>query len=327
VHNKVGSSPAPAGEPERYPASPSGVSMSWVTSKNYVLPDDAEAFSNGLWFNLWTKKLWPYNELEPGDTLYWYESPSKCIVWKSRVVEVLRFSYQTKKEVEQKLSMSPAQVAQHYFVDGPEVGYCLSYKVLAIERVSIPRPDDFKFPRQGWLKVGPEVIAAWPGLSVIFEPPVGEFDHESDSSNKILTGIAGEYFVAGELSRRGYVASLTLRNTRGIDILASNTDATKSVGIQVKANSGKKTQWILSQKAESDIADNLFYVFVNLNGTDAPEYYVVPRAVVVKQVRESHRAWLALPRLDGQAHRDNTIRVFRDPGKDYLNAWHLLGLG
>jgi len=51
-----------------------------------------------------------------------------------------------------------------------------------------------------------------------------------------LSGVAGEYFVAAELSRRGYVASLTLRNTRGIDILASNTDATRSVGIQVKAN-------------------------------------------------------------------------------------------
>jgi hypothetical protein len=40
--------------------------------------------------------------------------------------------------------------------------------------------------------------------------------------------------VAAELSRHGYVASLTLRNTKGIDILASNPDATKSVGIQVK---------------------------------------------------------------------------------------------
>jgi hypothetical protein len=66
--------------------------MSLVTSRNYIPPDDPDAFSNGLWFNLWTKKLWPYNELEPGDTLYWYESPSKCIVWKSRVVGVLRFS-------------------------------------------------------------------------------------------------------------------------------------------------------------------------------------------------------------------------------------------
>jgi hypothetical protein len=37
----------------------------------------------------------------------------------------------------------------------------------------------------------------------------------------ILAGVSGEYFVAKKLSRRGYVASLTLRNTRGIDILAS----------------------------------------------------------------------------------------------------------
>lgn len=140
--------------------------MSSVTSRNYTLPDDADAFSNGLWFNLWTKKLWPYNELEPGDTLYWYESPSKCIVWKSRVVDVLRFSYETKKEVEQKLNLTPVQAAQDYFVDGPEAGYCLSYKVAAIQRVGMPRPDDFKFPHQGWLKVSQEVVAAWPGLSV-----------------------------------------------------------------------------------------------------------------------------------------------------------------
>src|SRR5258706_14079118 len=97
-----------------------------------------------------------------------------------------------------------------------------------------------------------------------------------------LSGVAGEYFVAAELSRRGYVASLTLRNTRGIDILASNADATKTVGIQVKANSGKKANWLLSEKAENDMAENLFYVFVNLNGTEAPEYYIVPRAVIAK---------------------------------------------
>ena len=50
----------------------------------------------------------------------------------------------------------------------------------------------------------------------------------------IQVGVAGEYLVAAELSRRGYVATLTLRNTWGIDILASNLDATKAVGIQVK---------------------------------------------------------------------------------------------
>jgi hypothetical protein len=147
--------------------------MSSVTSRNYVLPDDADAFSSGLWFNLWTKKLWPYNDLEPGATLYLYESPSKCIVWESRIVEVLRFSYKKKKEVEQKLNLTAVQAAQNYFVDGPEAGYCLSYKVVAVERLSIARPDDFKFPHQGWLKVNAEVVKAWPGLSVDSERSAG----------------------------------------------------------------------------------------------------------------------------------------------------------
>ncbi|MGB2998104.1 MAG: hypothetical protein WBC59_05650, partial [Phycisphaerae bacterium] len=48
----------------------------------------------------------------------------------------------------------------------------------------------------------------------------------------ILVGVSGEYFVAAELSRRGYIASITLRNTRGIDILAANADASRSVSIQ-----------------------------------------------------------------------------------------------
>ena len=40
--------------------------------------------------------------------------------------------------------------------------------------------------------------------------------------SSIQTGVAGEYFVAAELTRRGYVSSLTLRNTRGIDILGES---------------------------------------------------------------------------------------------------------
>jgi hypothetical protein len=150
---------------------------------------------------------------------------------------------------------------------------------------------------------------------------------KTDRPNKILTGVAGEYFVAAELSRRGYVASLTLRNTRGIDILASNANATKSVGIQVKTNSGKKPKWILSQKAESDIAENLFYVFVNLNGTNPPEYYIVPRDEVANYVKQNHKAWLAKTGRDGTPHRDSPIRNFHDPDGQYRNKWDLLGLG
>lgn len=48
-----------------------------------------------------------------------------------------------------------------------------------------------------------------------------------------LAGVSGEYFVAAELSRRGYIASITLRNTKGVDILCSSADITRQFGVQV----------------------------------------------------------------------------------------------
>ena len=99
------------------------------------------------------------------------------------------------------------------------------------------------------------------------------------------TGVSGEYFVAAELSRRGYVASITLRNTRGIDILASNANATKSVGIQVRTSQGTRADWMMNRKAEGELAQNLFYVFVCLPPSGEPQFYVVPRQVVADYVR------------------------------------------
>lgn len=141
-----------------------------------------------------------------------------------------------------------------------------------------------------------------------------------------LSGISGEYFVAAELSRRGYVASLTLRNTRGIDLLVSNADATKSVGIQVKTKQGRGADWMLNQKVEGDTAENLYFVFVTLNGLDSPEYYVVPKKVVAKFSRENHARWLSTPGRYGQAHVDSPMRKFKDSEGKYRDRWDLLGL-
>ena len=149
---------------------------------------------------------------------------------------------------------------------------------------------------------------------------------EPEKLSTILTGVAGEYFVAAELSRRGFVASLTLRNTRGIDILASNVDATKSVGIQVKTCQGTRPAWMLTAKADKDSAENLFYVFVCLPAEGAPSYYVVPRSVVAKQVREDHTRWQATPGKKGQQRGFSNIRKFTDATGVYKDKWNLLGL-
>jgi hypothetical protein len=138
--------------------------------------------------------------------------------------------------------------------------------------------------------------------------------HHERRISKGLSGVAGEYFVAAELSRLGFIASITLRNTRGVDILVAGADASRSAGIQVKTNQGNQKRWMLNKKAESLEEDGLFYVFVNLNGPAAtPTYHVVPSTVVAEHCRRTHREWLASPGRHGGERKDTPMRVFYDP--------------
>lgn len=145
--------------------------------------------------------------------------------------------------------------------------------------------------------------------------------------SNILCGVAGEYFVAAELSRMGYIASITLRNTKGLDILVSNENASRQVGIQVKTNQDTKRAWMLNKKAENYFADNLFYVFVNLKEKEErPDFYIVPSQIVAEQIKKTHRDWLDTPGRQGQPHKDTSIRTFRDEAGEYLERWELFGL-
>jgi hypothetical protein len=99
-------------------------------------------------------------------------------------------------------------------------------------------------------------------------------------------GVAGVHFVVAELSRRGWVAMPTIRNTKGIDVLASKEGLV--VEIQVKS-SAKWRSWILSESAQTLDRKNLFYVFVNLNENEAPEYFIMPSAVVAEYLNRTNK--------------------------------------
>ena len=55
-----------------------------------------------------------------------------------------------------------------------------------------------------------------------------------ESRDKSSRGNASQFFIAGELCRRGYSAVITLGNTPNVDILCSNQQGTRFAHIQVK---------------------------------------------------------------------------------------------
>lgn len=122
----------------------------------------------------------------------------------------------------------------------------------------------------------------------------------------VLAGVAGEYSVAAELSRRGHIASISLRNTRGIDIIATNRDASRSITIQCKTNQLARKVWILIEKSEHFVSDAHFYVFVALGGVlERPSYHFVPSRDVAAHTSTEHRQWLQTPGRAGHRHVDN----------------------
>jgi hypothetical protein len=146
-----------------------------------------------------------------------------------------------------------------------------------------------------------------------------------------ITGVSGEYFVAAELSRRGWVATITLKNTPNIDVIATSPDGSRFVNIQVKTRSvGNRQGWILNKGIESIVnSDNFFIIFVDLVGIDArPDYFIIPKNLFAKYTARRHKEWLKGKGRNGHVRVDNPIRTFDRPVfkefEEYHNNWNIL---
>ena len=140
-----------------------------------------------------------------------------------------------------------------------------------------------------------------------------------------ITGVAGEYFVAAELSRRGWIATVTLKNTPNIDVIATTPDGLRSINIQVKTRSIKNRYgWILNRTIEKPMQGENFYVaFVDLKGIEErPDFYLIPRSLFSKWIAERHSQWLATPGRAGKAHVDSPIRAFDKPQFEVFEKYH-----
>ncbi len=116
-------------------------------------------------------------------------------------------------------------------------------------------------------------------------------------TKQIFSGIAGEYFVAGELSRRGFIAAVTLRNTAGVDIVASNEY--DSVDIQVKTRTVELTEnsWQMGSRPLQVKKEwgRSFYIFVAVHSIPENqhiEYYIIPKNLLNQKVENEYKKFL-----------------------------------
>jgi len=144
--------------------------------------------------------------------------------------------------------------------------------------------------------------------------------------NKSFRGNASQFYIAGELCRRGYAAVVTLGNTPNVDILCSNEAGTRFVHIQVKTFEPGNHTCSVGLKATKDFGSNFFWI---LGGIPSPEsqrpfeYYVIPSSEMAKHVRAAHELWLATPGKNNRPHQDNAVRTVTLPPRKSFNGWDI----
>lgn len=138
--------------------------------------------------------------------------------------------------------------------------------------------------------------------------------------------LAGEFAALSQLMLRGYDASMTLGNTKSIDILVFDPKTRARYEVEVKTNlearkspSNSKlfgrfiTDWQMDEKHESIETPTLFYCFVHINSpTKGPSknqfrFFIVPSKIVAKYIRDEHRLWLR----EKPGRSDTPRRLFR----------------
>jgi hypothetical protein len=147
--------------------------------------------------------------------------------------------------------------------------------------------------------------------------------------SKNCKGNASQFFVAGELCKRGNIAVVTMGNCPNTDVLCSNIKGTKFVHIQVKTFPLGRQSCIVGMKAEKRFGKNFFWVLVgqpNPKLLGVPDYYIIPAKNMAKNVRKNFCEWCnTLGKNNQHRNPENKVRtVHLKDFEDFKNKWSLI---
>ncbi len=106
----------------------------------------------------------------------------------------------------------------------------------------------------------------------------------------IPTGNAGEYFVMGELLKRGFDAQLADRNTKGYDVLVGRPEDEALRKVEVKA--ARRPPWYVRKASFDDYPDQVtIYVLLGKEDGQNPVRYFIARNRDLKKLVTPVHGW------------------------------------
>jgi tetratricopeptide (TPR) repeat protein len=139
---------------------------------------------------------------------------------------------------------------------------------------------------------------------------------DARQSKRYQTQWAAQFYVAAELTRRGYLVSLTLGNAPGADLLVVSPMG-KHFEVDVKGLSSR-TFWLIQRREPSD---ELFFVLVYLpKNHQPPQFYIVSSEELMGK-RDEYRQHIE---TTGGSYREDLGGINWGTALDYQDRWDTL---
>jgi hypothetical protein len=131
----------------------------------------------------------------------------------------------------------------------------------------------------------------------------------------VLKGNTGEFYALAELSRHGWTAAQTARNTHVYDILARKGSQQVAIRVKTKTSDALCFQWNAKEGGNifGEIGDKDFCILVDIpaHHEQFPDFYILPTQTIHDWLTADFRKWLAIPGpIKKQRSADNKRRIF-----------------
>lgn len=131
--------------------------MKFLCSRIWHAPDEPDPFLDGaLWcFHTWERRQWPWFLLTQGDTLYLLHRGLGRITWETRVRQVKRCAYTSRRTalgILEEWTGGRRESAPSILKSAPSTGSLLAFECVPRRQLAIPRPRWLSLPRTGWVR-------------------------------------------------------------------------------------------------------------------------------------------------------------------------------
>ena len=144
--------------------------------------------------------------------------------------------------------------------------------------------------------------------------------------NSVMKGNMGEYYALAELSRRGWTAAQTARNTRNYDILAKKDSRQIAVRVKTKTSDARVFQWNAKREGKifAEITEHDFSVLVDIpeSHQEIPQFYIVPTRLIDDWLQTDFKTWLRTPGRNNSVHDPKNPRRMMYLDDDHSKVAH-----